>query len=316
MLFQYFPIFYGATQATITAEGDINLSIYGVGIAPSIPDSGLTLFNRRKGGRNLLSIIGPAGVSTALQPFFGSNRMSMWSHNGNTNLITAPSLFLMNFEHAANTNTEGAVTARNIGTSSYLGATRRLSYVTTAATNLSVAIKQVVARHWIGSTSYPGGFHAVWRFGYNTASYGNRGFLGFSSATASIWGRANNPSGTTSSNICIGMGFDAADSTWSTWVRGTASSVVTKIDTFIPKPTDLSMYEASIFCASGQVDEIHFSLEDISSYNSTWSYYGTQSTLNGPRPGTALSHRIWGNTGTASTVLALDVISMYIETDF
>ncbi len=330
--------FTGGTNSSterlrITASGSIQLidpdnNSSGSGIImpqyvqksqPTTPQAGnLTIFNRRKGGRNLLAQIGPAGQDTSLQPFLGSNKISYWSHSGNSSAITAPTLFLWNFIHAA-TNAEGAVTARTVGSgSTFLAGTKRLGYVTTAATNLSVGVYQLIRQYMVGNgvSSY-GGFYGVWRFGYNTAHPGDRGFVGFSHGIGR-WDLASDPSAiisTTGSSASAGVGFDAADSTWQVMIRATSSAAMTKVNTFVPKPGTGSFYEACIFCPPGNTPVIHFSIEDISLGTSTWSYYGTQSISGAPRPGIVLAPRIWGNSGTNASVLGLDIISMYVETD-
>ena len=282
-------------------------------ISPTAPPAAsVKLFARSKAGRMMIAQIGPSGLDTAMQPFMGSNKTASWSHSGNSALITAPTLTLVNLAHVAG-NQEGAATARNVvAATNILNGVRRLGLVTTAAINLSVGIRQLITQWFRGNATTKGGFHMTARFGYNTANTGNRGFIGFSSNTAAFTITANpSATGTASAAICIGLGFDAADTNWQVFARTATGDAVTKTDTGMAKPVANKFYEAGIFSAP-EATSVSLSLQDLE----TGIIYNLATSTALPPQNTLLSQRIWGNTGTSATVLGLDTSLMYIETDY
>lgn len=282
--------------------------------SPMTPVSSVVgLFGRNKGGRMMPAFIGPSGLDTTLQPLVGVNKVAVWSHSGNSNAITAPTLFLWNFAHVAG-NVEGQVTARNVVPSSLLTSMRRLGQVTSvASSNLSVGMRQLVPQHFIGNSSTFGGFHYIARFGYTTAKPGNRGFVGMSSTTAAFTVTADpTATGTGSTGRCLGLGFDAADTTWQVITRDVAASVATKINTGIPKPVDNDVYEVNVFVPPSTY-QASFSLQHFNS----GSIFTTTRTTDLPAPNVFVLPRIWGNSGTTvASNLALDVVTQYLETDY
>jgi len=282
-------------------------------VSPTTPAaSTVKLFGRSKGGRMMTAQIGPSGLDTALQPFMGSNKVAMWSHSGNSTAITAPTLFLFNMAHAAG-NQEGTATARNItAATAILNGVRRLGLVTTGVINLSVGIRQLLLQWFRGDATTKGGFFMTARFGYNTAASGNRGFVGFSS-NVGVFTVTADPSatGTASTAICIGLGFDAADTNWQVFARTATGDAVTKTDTGIAKPVANKFYEVVIFSAP-EATTVSLAIQDIN----TGTIYNLSTSTALPPQNTLMSQRIWGNTGTSATILGLDTSIMYIETDY
>jgi len=282
-------------------------------VSPTTPAAAkVKVFGRSKGGRMMIAQIGPSGLDTAMQPFLGSNKMAIWSHSGNSTAITAPTLFLLNMAHVAG-NQEGAATARNLtAATNILNGVRRFGLVTNAAANLSVGIRQLITQWFRGDATTKGGFFMTARFGYNTAASGNRGFVGFSSVTAAYTITADpSATGTGSTGICIGFGFDAADTNWQVFRRTATGDAVTKTDTGMAKPVAGKFYEAAIFSAP-EATSVSLTLQDLS----TGAIYNLSTSTALPPQNTLMSQRIWGNTGTSTTVLGLDTSLMYIETDY
>lgn len=282
-------------------------------ISPTTPAAAkVKIFGRSKGGRMMIAQIGPSGLDTAMQPFLGSNKSAMWSHSGNSTAITAPTLFLLNLAHVAG-NQEGTATARNLtAATNILNGTRRLGLVTLAAINLSVGIRQLITQWFRGDATTKGGFHMTVRFGYDTAASGNRGFVGFSSNTAAFTITADpSATGTASTAICIGLGFDAADTNWQVFARAATGNAVTKTNTGIAKPVAGKFYEVGLFAAP-EATSVSLAIQDLS----TGAIYNLSTSTALPPTNQLLSQRVWGNTGTSATVLGLDTSLMYIETDY
>jgi len=315
-----------ATWQTVAGGGDVTLDgvqtltnktvtdpILPETISPTAPPSAsVKLFGRSKGGRMMAAQIGPSGLDTALQPFMGSNKVSMWSHSGNSTAITAPTLFLFNMAHVAG-NQEGTATTRTVtGASNILNGVRRLGLVTAAAINLSVGIRQTIAQYFRGNSTTKGGFFMTTRFGYNTAASGNRGFVGFSTTTG-VFTITADPSatGASSTAVCIGFGFDAEDTNWQVFRRTLNSDAITKTDTGMAKPVAGKFYEVAIFLAP-EATSFSLAIQDIN----TGTIYNLSTSTAVPPVNTQMSPRVWGNTGTSATALGIDKSLMYIETDY
>ena len=315
-----------ATWQTLAGGGDVTLAgvqtltnktvtdpILPETVSPTTPPAAsVKLFGRSKGGRMMAAQIGPSGLDTALQPFLGSNKIAMWSHSGNSTAITAPTLFLLNMAHVAG-NQEGAATARNLtAATNILNGVRRLGHVTTGAINLSVGIRQLITQWFRGDATTKGGFFMTARFGYNTAAAGNRGFVGFSSNVGAFTITADpSATGTASTAICIGLGFDAADTNWQVFARTATGNAVTKTDTGIAKPVANNFYEVAIFSAP-EATTVSLAIQDLS----TGAIYQLSTSTALPPQNQLMSQRVWGNTGTSASILGLDTSLMYIETDY
>jgi hypothetical protein len=303
----------GASKSSISADGNILFDVYEEATKPATPTTGqVTIFGKRKGGRPLAAIIGPSGLDTTLQPFIGSNKIALWSHSGNSALITAPTLFLLNLAHVA-ANVEGTVTARTVVPgSNLLTTTRRLGYVTTNTSGSSAGVRQILAQWSLGGGGNYGGFFFVCRVGYVTPGTANRGFIGFSSNTGAFTLSADpSATGASSTAICIGIGYDTADTNWQIFTRTATAAVVTKIDSGIPKPVDAKIYEIAIFTPPGG-GIAHFSIEDLV----TGAKFYTSTSLTLPSATQTLSQRVWLNNGNTTGTPGIDIISMYIETDY
>jgi hypothetical protein len=150
------------------------------------------------------------------------------------------------------------------------------------------------------------------RFGYNTAASNNRGFVGFSSNTAAFTITADpSATGTASTAICIGLGIDDADANWQVFARAATGDAVTKTNTGIPKPVASKFYEVAIF-APPEGTSVSLAIQDLS----TGATYNLTTSTALPPQNTLLTQRIYGNTGSSTAILGLDVSLMYIETDY
>lgn len=297
--------FSGASASYISDDGYINMTATPTDLTP--PSTGLTIFNKTKANRNLLTQIDPSGLDTSLQSFMGSNRIGLFMHVGNSVTVTSPTLTLVNLVHTP----EGTAAARNVGTTSLLATTRRVGYVTTAAVNLSVGTRHGFNQFFSGDTTTNGGFFYVARFGYNTAASGNKGFVGFSSSTG-VLTITTEWSLTANTLNCIGFGFDSTDTNWQVFNNDNTLTNCVKTDTGIPKPVAGNLYEVSIFAPPRTLS---YSLE-IKDLVTNTKYSITLTSGRIPATNTLMGMRIVGNTGSSSSILGLDLISQYIETDF
>lgn len=302
--------FAGMAKANVNTEGYPSLEQTAVGTNPTIRANEVVLFNRPKGGRNMLAVLGASGLDYVVQPFLGSNKICVWSHSGNSAAITAPTLFLQNFIHAAG-NAEGLATLRNVATTSLFKTMKRLSYVTTGAINLSAGYRGLLLQHFIGNATTQGGFFYVVRFGFNSVGTGSRFFTGFSNTTGVMTITADpSATGTGSTAICVGVGMDAADANFQLFHRTANGNAVTKVNTGIAGKVADTPFEISMFNPPNS-GAVYFTVQNLS----TGATYSGSATTALPPANTLMSQRLWANTGSTTTVMALDIVSMYIETD-
>jgi hypothetical protein len=91
-----------------------------------------------------------------------------------------------------------------------------------------------------------------------------------------------------------------------------AASTTTKdplTGTFPPRTISTDVFEIRIYCPPNGTT-VYYSIQRL---NGTDIYQGSTST-NIPSSTTLLSPQIWTNNGTATTAVAIDVVSQYIET--
>jgi hypothetical protein len=291
-------VFGGASKVTIEANGNLNLAL---DAAPPVPATDtLTIFDMKVGGRNMLSIVGPAGVDNVLQTHISRNGVSWWAAAGNSTTITAVG-------NAALSAT-GTATAANIAVTNYQTRMKRLEYLVTTAAATAVAGFRGANQWWMGNAANSGGFHYICRFGPATgvATTTSRMFVGMSNNT----GAPTDVNPSTLTNF-FGVGYDSADATIQ--FMHNAATTTTKINLGITVPTvdRTSMYELAMFVAPNSTT-LNYTFTDLTS---SVSVSGTVTT-NIPTVNTLLSPRGYCSAGGTSSVIGIALSSLYLETDY
>lgn len=289
--------------------GAENLSIDTDGVAilgefcetPCAPSSGSKIFSSNKGGRCMASQVDPKGSSYAFQPFLATNKVSLWSANGNGINVST-----LNFNNIVT----GIPTTRNVTTINFFTSLRRVGYVSLIAAGSSAGTRHNSQQFWIGNNNNVGGFFYLVRFGLSSSSYvaTQRTFVGLIGNSAVI----GNVNPSTLRNI-IGFAADSEDDNFSFMHNDTSTGTAIKeqlTGNVSAKSQYTDIYEIRIYCASGE-PTIHYSIENLSSP----SYCEGSVTTNIPSNTTFLSPQVWTNNGTTGLAVGIDVISQYLETD-
>lgn len=294
----------GTKDVFITLSGQKLLLGEGSGGAVA-PAGTLELFQRSIAGRRLPAIVGPSGVDTTLQPFFGRNKVVTWSPAGNSTTITA--------DGAAALTATGTATAANVATTNRHTYMKRLEYlVTTASTSAVAGFRSGVAQFSVGGAAAgDGGFHYVCRWGPATgvSTSTNRAFVGMASSTAA-------PTDVQPSSITnlAGMGWDAADTNIQFMYR--AAGAINKVDlgSSFPVPTAdrTKAYELAMFSKPGTTQELQYLVTDLA----TGDVASGTLTSNLPATSTLLAPRGWMSVGGTSSVIGIALMGLYIETDY
>lgn len=271
---------------------------------PSAPAAGVRLFARKKGGRRLAAMIGPSGLDTSLQPFFGSNCVSFVRPNGNGTTLSTVGLAL---------TATGTATAANWASTNLHSSMRRIDYlVTTAATTAVAGFRGAAQQFWRGNGAGLGGFYYVCRWAPATgqATATKRAFCGMAASVAAP--TDVNPS--TLLNI-LGMGKDAADANWQ-FMANDGTGTATKTDlgaSFAVSSTDRAkVFELSMFCAPNS-STVDWQVTDLTTGSVATGTVSAAADL--PSNTTALNPWTYVSVGGTSSVIGLALFSLYIETD-
>lgn len=293
--------FAGAANAQI--EGDeLRLPTIATPTAPAA--DGVKVFGRSVAGRSMVSMMGPSGLDTTLQPHFGRNRIGMWSPLGNSGTITSIGTLAP--------TAVGTATAANVATTNRHTRTRRITYrVTTPSTSAVAGWRCVTAQYTIGAAAAgDGGFHLITRWGPDTgvSTATNRCFVGI---MAPITPTDTEPS--TRINM-VGVGWDAADTNIQI-MHNDGSGTATKIDlgASFPVPTvdQTSLYEIALFSRPGTTQAVDYEFTDLVSGDVATGTITTDI----PSTTTLISPHGWMSVGGTSSVIGIAMASMYIETD-
>ena len=274
--------------------------------SPAVPAAdNLNFFARKVGGRMMPAIMGPSGLETSLQPFFGRNKMGLFIPAGNGGADSQVGMVV---------NASGTATSENVATTNLHQEMRRRSWRVTTASTTAVAGLRAGALQWrIGAdVAARGGFFKVWRWGPATgvATATTRAFVGMRNTVAA-------PSDANPSTFlnCGGMGWDAGDANIS-FMHNDGSGACTKIDlgASFPRPTvDLtSVYEIALFSPPGTTQLLNYEITDLVSGAVATGVV----TTNIPSNTTLLAPYGQISVGGTSSVIGFATMGLYIESDY
>lgn len=280
---------------------------------PIEPSPGyVTVFGSQVSNRVFPAFVGPSGLDVMVQPFLARNKIGLWNPPGNA--ATAPGVFGFGTPTLVS-NGGTALVARNVATTNFLTRMRRAAITTTATAGTLASFRVPAAQYTTGNGVNMGGFHTVIRFGVSDAAAvsGARMFIGMSSSTAA----ATNVEPSTLTN-CFGVAQLSTDATQFYFVYGgSAAQTAIPLGTAIGAPTlTNTAFELSLYCPPSGNGVINYQLLNLSSEVSvsgtiTPTTPGTQTPANT----TLLTHQIWRTNNAAAVQAAIDLCSIYIETD-
>ncbi|MDM7933556.1 DUF2793 domain-containing protein [Tabrizicola sp.] len=292
--------FAGAADVEIEG-GQLRLATIGAPAAPAA--DGLKLFGRSLAGRAMPAFMGPSGLDTAVQPFFGRNKIGMWQPVGNSTTVQT-----FGFTGA----TTGTATTESVATTRLFTYMRRLSYRVTSASSTAVVGLRASQRQYTinGPVDSLGGLHLVWRWGMATgaATATHRSFVGMAATTSA----PTDAEPSASLNIC-GMGWDAGDTNVQ-FMHNDGSGTATKIDLGMPKPTvdATDVFEIALFAPPGTARILQYEVRNLETGASATGTVTTDlpDATNLLAPWSRLS------VGGTSSVIGMAVMGLYVETDY
>lgn len=261
---------------------------------PAASPGDLRVFARSRGGRRMLSMVGPSGVDTALQPSLYSNAAAFWTPGtGNVAAISFGTSW-----------TVGATQAHpTIAATNFHSAMRRATFTTTNTAGNTAGVRAAAACCLRGSLAKVGGFFFFARFGFTTISGTFQFFVGLSANAAAL---AGEPSAQANS---VGIGKDAADTNLQLIFRDGAAA--TKVNLGVAPVVD-QVYDVILFCPPNG--------SNITAYvqrlnDDTVQANNTVHTANLPVNTALLLPRADVRNGTTAAIAAISLARIYLETD-
>ena len=276
----------------------------------------LQMYTKNIGGRLMPKWIGPSGVDTPIQPFFGMNRCRMAY---GTNATAALQVF-----GCAMTTTGTATAYTSAITSKYTAMNHAECLVTVAAVGTIAAYRDAALDKFLGNAAGMGGFFMVMRGGPATgvATAASNFFMGMGPTAA--------PTAVEPSTISqmIGIGYDGADTQLTFMCKNSGTVVKTALNTTnfpvasfplsankaVPTTDRTDLYELVLFAAPNS-PTINWRATDLIT-GAQWSGSVTAGTNAGPAVNTALCPKMWSTSMATSSVIGVALASYYCETDF
>lgn len=270
---------------------------------PGVPAADrVRLFRRTVSGRAMPAFVGPAGLDTALQPFLARNKIAWFQPVGNG---------------TANSNigipaaSQGIATARNVGAGSYFSRIRRIGYRTSTTAGTLAGLRATAAQYATGDGAGLGGFHLVIRFGLAEVVSDMRAFVGVDNETAV-------PTNTDPAALGNFVGMARIDGSANWHIVHGGSVAQTPIDLGANFPADTAnadFYELALFAPSTVAETVHWMVTRLNTgHVASGTLTGDTTVLPGSTTLLAVP-RIWITNNTTAAGCAIDIASVYIETD-
>ncbi|HSX06618.1 MAG TPA: hypothetical protein VLG92_02775 [Candidatus Saccharimonadia bacterium] len=277
------------------------------GSSPTPSSGNVGIFGRTIANRQMVSQIGPTGLSAALQPLLARNKIGYWGPQGNS--TTVPGVFGLAAPTAV-----GTATARTVATTSLASRMRRLGYVSSSTAGSLAGHYVNVAQFSCGSGSSDGsGLFFVIRWVPSDAATvsGERVFVGLSSSVAA----PTNVEPNTLTNA-IGVAQLSTDATQLYVVYGGSSAqTAIALGTNFPGATlGTTAYELAIFAPNSVSNTYYYQVTNITSGNvASGTLTGNATQV--PQNSTLLAPRAWTCNNATALAAGIDICSIYVETD-
>lgn len=301
--------FAGAANVEIN-NGDLLLL---ENASPTAPTAGVKMFGRKLANRMLPASVGPANMDAALQPSMWRQKIALWTPPGNS--TTVPGVLGFNAPTAV-----GTATARTVATTNLFTRTRRLGYVTAATAGTLSGHYSTAAQFTTGDGAGLGGFFYSCRFGFSDAAAvsGARAFVGLSSSVAV----PTNVEPNTLTNA-IGVAQLSTDATQLYLVYGgSAAQTAIALGTNFPPMAAAGIangiaYDLTLFSPPSSNGVVHYRLERIgTAFVAEGTFSLTTPGTQLPANTTLLAHRAWRCNNAQALAVGIDILNVYIETDY
>lgn len=293
---------WAAVANVTTDNGDVVIADNATPVAPS---AGSKIVSQIIAGRSMPGCLPAVGNVYKFQPSMARKAIGMWNPQGNA---TALALYGATAGGAPFIN--GTATARNPVSTSMFTSARRLGYVSAGGAGSVAGIDYHGFQSvWRGNASGLGGFFYSCRFGVADAvlvATANM-FVGLRGTAA-----PTDVGPQTLVNL-LGVGCTNGDTQLQLYSAGSGAQARVALGASFPVNTiSTDIYELAMFCppnaATVQYQVTRINTGDIAT--------GTVSvSANLPSTTTFLAPECWRSNGGTATAVAIDLMSMYLETD-
>lgn len=293
----------GAANVEID-NGDLLLRPNASPVTP--PATTVKIFGHTLANRHMPAFVGPAGLGCTIQPLFARKKIGIWSPPGNA--TTVPGVF----GFGALTAT-GTATARNVASTNMVTRAQRLGYVSAAAAGSLAGGRGPSAQYTIGGGGSPalGGFFFVCRFAPSDAATvsGRRMFVGLSSSIAA----PTNVEPSTLTNV-IGVAELSTSSNLQIVYGGSAAQTAIDLGSNFPGNTlSVDLYELVLFAAP--TGTVHYKVTRLNTNHTAEGQLTGTAGVALPAATTFLNFQGWVTNNATALAVALDIVSIYVETD-
>lgn len=268
---------------------------------PGAPTNGnMLVYAKDVAGRMLLKTKGPSGLDSPLQPALFFNSIAFSAPSTGTAITT----FGMPTSTVGTASTP-AKTSTNLHTSM-----RRTSVTSAGTANAAAELRSAQSLVWRGNAAGLGGFFYTCRFAINSTTANQRLFVGLDDRTGAT-STTQNPSNITN---MVGVGWDSADSNLQ--IMGNDNSgVATKIDAGANFPANdtTAVYEFVMF-ASPNGTSVGYRLTRLDTGDETSGSITNSADL--PTNTAFLTHHEYMNNGGTAAAVVIDVMRVYVESDY
>lgn len=272
--------------------------------ASPVSGSGL-LYARTRAGRVRPKWKGAAGVDYLLQPHIGGNNIAMWRGGFSTTIGTTLNVFgSMSYSGVASSVQNPTPSVSNIGAQ----CVRSRLLTSTTAGNIASIRQASVLRATRGNAAGIGGFDYTARFILATLNAAQRSFVG-------LWNGTSNPTNlnwttdTATSRIGIVTDSNTGNLRLAHNTGGAAPTLIDLGTDFAINNTHL--IELNLFCAPND-DSVEYLVRNLQ----TGAEASGSITTNLPGNTIFLAPMIMMTNNTAAAAVAIDIVSVYIETDY
>ena len=265
--------------------------------------AGFDLYMTDALGETAHALNGPGGIDGTFQPFLGRGKIGRWNPAGSGTVVTTDGL-------PAPSNL-GTATARNPAATNMFTRTRRIGYASAATAGSLAGARDAAAQFTLGDGAGLGGFRLIIRFGFSALTADARAFIGMRQA-----GAPTNVEPATLNN-CIGIGRGAADTTLSLFSGGSAAQAPIALGANFPANTvNVDLYELELHSPADVAQTCHWKVTRINTgHVASGTLTGGAAVL--PVASTFLTGGLaWVTNNATASAVAIDIASLYIETDF
>lgn len=267
---------------------------------PSSPAEGnMAFYSKNIAGRLMPKWKGPSGLDTPVQPAFFGNSIQMLAPGGGV----APSAFGM----VAPTTTGTASHPNIVGGNGLRQSMRRWNIISAATASSMAYARSTTFSAIRGDQPGIGGFFAAFRFALPSILANKAVIVGMTANTSLAVGQVP-----TASINCIQMGADAADANLMLMHNdGVGNCTEIDLGAGFPKNDINAVYELVLFCAPNSA-QVHWRASRLD----TGAEASGTLTTDLPGGSIGLAPQMWVSNSATATAVQIDLMRVYIESDY